>query len=217
MKEYKIIFREDYARVIESGIYSQEDIIENISELRLSSHDKSSKKIDRQGSNILKYEFTNDDIKTEIIIGRKDKKANKEYIKSLEKWCEEDKKKKKAKIVKGLTTFAGASLIIGGYLLHHNSASSRLSVLTTETKIHGGCEISADGSVVDPSLPHGCAFGENKDKKTVEERIEDYCIKYDLGEDVEEAAKQKFDSYYKNEFNSGENIDLQKVYTKSKK
>lgn len=216
---YNISFRDGNAAVKYFGtycdnIYDREAVVEMIKTQRANSITMNSKRVYDKKKKQLEYTFENDNEKTVITIKNKDLKDNREFIETFDKWYEVDNKRKAMK-AKKITVFAAISLIVGGCVLHNHSAGKRLSDLTDETKIHGGYDYTSEGHLVNPGLLHDCKFLEDRDK-SVEERIADYCIRYNLGEAVEDKAIEKFEAYCNGDYKEAESINLKKVYKKNK-
>lgn len=86
--------------------------------------------------------------------------------------------------------------------------------LEDETKIHGGyAEFVVDNMTLEN---HPCHIGAS-DEGSLEDRIIKYAEKYNLPDEVTDAAIVKFKLYYDNEFEKAENINLKNIYKEIKK
>lgn len=215
MEKYRVGLANNCAINLDSHEkYTKTEVMDKIKELRANSAIRSSKKQYDQAANLLKYIFTNDEIEVKVVIKDEYQEANQKCIETLEEWYQVDKQVKQRK-KSTLKVLLGVSILAGGFTLYANSSYRRISDLTLETQIHGGYGVAEDGDKINPYLDHSCFLGENEDRKTVDQRIEEYCQKYDLGEEVAEAAKEKFDAYYVDDVDKAEDIDLYDIYKES--
>ncbi|MDD6224298.1 MAG: hypothetical protein PUB18_04785 [bacterium] len=218
MKEIKIAMYADYAKDVDSDeIWKKDDVVEYIKNMRVNSSSNRSSKCDSKAK-VVKYIFESDGKVVRVGISEKYKNVNKEYIEALEEWLFIDKKHR-GHILKPITKIAitatGLSLLAASYKLYYTSPEYRISKLIWETDVHGGHGWIGDEKAY-PQYSHGCIFGENTGGKSLDERIEEYCIKYDLGEDITQAAQEKMRAYLNDDLETAESIDLHDIYRESK-
>lgn len=109
----------------------------------------------------------------------------------------------------------GISGLTGALYSHSNpNAYVVIENLEAETKAHGGyAEFVTDNMVLEN---HPCHIG-TSDEGSVEDRIIRYAEKYNLPDEVTDAAIVKFKLYYDNEYEKAESINLKNIYKKIKK
>lgn len=109
----------------------------------------------------------------------------------------------------------GISGLTGALYSHANPSNYNIiKNLEDETKIHGGySDIVADDMTLEN---HSCHIG-TPDEGSVEDRIIKYSEKYNLPDELTDAAIVKFKLYYDNEFEQAESIDLKSIYKEIKK
>ena len=205
---------------------TKEETFKYIKELRISEENSKIKKRVIEGGTII-YTLKSSISKKEIHFSSRYLDSNKEYIDILDKWEKEDK----TKDLKQLRSILIACAVSAGTatILHEPATKvlekmkDGLEVLLTdevgnlerEIAIHSGHGIAPNGEEISPYLGHSCVLGSDK-SISVEDRIVNYCEKYDL-EYMQEAAIEKYDLYYYDNVEEGKKIDLREIEKEHKK
>lgn len=128
------------------------------------------------------------------------------------------KLKKITKIV-GLTGFiAGGIVGVAGTSIYNYATSDyakkikAVKNLEVETKAHGGYQ--QNGEYVIDSDKHKAVYCVLGTDDTIQNRMEKYCEEKGLSDSILDMAIAKYDCYYNNEFEKGDNIDLVEEFKK---
>lgn len=235
--------REDYSFQKENGILNYcciteppkicktTDVLAKINKLYTTNSKKNCYRVDRNGK--INYYFKFNDSEKIIIRVSCDTslaKSKQNELKEFEKIIathEKEKSRKRKGIVLGIviSSISSATLSyivqkVGPSVILKATTNSAINDLEEELKIHTGYALSEDGKVVIPSLSHGstnmgCDLGD-PDTLSVEERIIKFCDDYDLGDEVKEAALNKYDLLYNNNLTEAMKINLKEIFNNNK-
>lgn len=216
MKQYEDVYFLDNAAYTNVTPLSKKQLLNELKKERITAHKKETKKkVTERGSII--YSLKIDKYNIRIHFSSKYLEINKKYIEELDKWEKADRKGKLKELRKTLIIIAataGATTIVNQNLDKiivevEDLLTDEVSDLEREIKIHSGHETTPDGKEVSPYLGHGCVLGSDK-SISVQDRIVNYCEKYDL-EYMKEAAIEKYELYYRDNIEEAEKIDLKEI------